>query len=51
MSGFIRRHRPTRDPIGQRVALDQFEDERVGLTAVLEPMNRPDVRMAIIAAK
>ena len=25
------------DPIGQRVAFDQFEDERVGPAAVLEP--------------
>ena len=27
------------------VALDQFEHERVGLAAVLEPVDRPDVRM------
>ena len=38
--GFVQRNRPTSDPIGQRVALDQFEDERVGLTAVLEPIDR-----------
>ena len=43
--GLIQRNRTTRDPIGQRVALDQFEDERVGLTAVLEPINRADVRV------
>ena len=42
--GFIQRNRTTSDPIGQRVTFDQFEDERVGLTAVLEPINRADVR-------
>ena len=26
---FLERNRTTRDPIGERVALDQFEDERV----------------------
>ena len=34
-----------RDPIGQRLAFDQFEHERVGLTAVLETVDRGNVRM------
>ena len=42
---FIQWNQTTGDPIRQRVALDQFEDERVSLTAVLEPINRPNVRV------
>ena len=41
----VQRQRPAGDPIGQRLALDQFEDQRMRLAAVLEPVNRADVRM------
>ena len=41
----IDRRRPAGDPIGERLPLDQLEDQRVGLAAVLESVNRPDVRM------
>jgi hypothetical protein len=32
-----------RDALGERLAFDQFEDECVGLPAVLEPINRRNV--------
>ena len=32
-------------PIGERRSVDQLQDERVSLTAVLEPINRPNVRV------
>ena len=43
--GVFQRNRATSDPIGQGVALDQLEDQRVGLAAVLESINRRDVWM------
>src|SRR5688500_1261324 len=43
--GLIERDRSARDPIGERVALDELEDERVRLTAVLEPIDRTNVGM------
>jgi hypothetical protein len=38
-------NRPARDAVSERLALDEFEYERVRLTAVLEPINRTNVRM------
>jgi hypothetical protein len=43
--GVLRRVSAPAYPIGDRVALDQLEDERVRFAAVLEPVDRPDVRM------
>ena len=42
---FVQGNRTARDPIGDRLALDQLEHERVGLAAVFESVNRRDVRM------
>jgi hypothetical protein len=37
---FVNVNRPARDAIGQRLADDQFEDERMIVIAVLETINR-----------
>ena len=46
--GFVERNRPPGDPIGQRVAFDQFQDERVETRRLSLPRawnpNRADVR-------
>ena len=42
---FVDGQRAARDPVGERVALDQLQDERVDVAAVLEPVDRRDVRM------
>ena len=39
----VERHRSARDAIGERLTFDQFEDERVDFTAVLEAINRRNV--------
>ena len=38
-------HRSARNTIGERLAFDQFEDESVRLTAVLDPINFRNVWM------
>ena len=41
----IDRHAATRDPIREGVPLDELENERVGVAAVLKAVDRADVRM------
>ena len=43
--GLVQRQRPAGDAVGQRLALDEFEDQRMRLAAVLEAIDRADVRM------
>ena len=44
-SASVERHRPARDSIGQRLALDEFEDQRGHAVGLFEPVDRADVRM------
>ncbi len=43
--GLAERHWPLRDAIGERLSLDEFEDERVNVGRVLEAVDRRDVRV------
>ncbi len=40
---FGQRYRTLRDPILKRLALDELENERLGLRSILEGVNRRDV--------
>ena len=41
----VERDRPSRDPVGERLALDEFEDQGAHAVRVLHPVDRCDVRM------
>ena len=43
---FMDRSRPTRDPLFERLPLDQFEHERAYAFALLQPVDPADVRVA-----
>ena len=42
---FNHRHRAVREPIGQGLAIHQFENQRQHAIGILEPVDRADVRM------
>ena len=45
LQGFLDGNRPALDPLGQRVAFDQFQDERGRAVGVFEAVNGADVRV------
>ena len=42
---FTDRHRSARDPIGQRLAVDELQHQAADAVSFLEAVNRSDVRM------
>ena len=43
--GLVHRQGPGRDPLGQRLALDELQHQRLEVADLLEPIDRRDVRV------